>query len=1036
MTLAQFVRRDLWRNPRRTLASLVGVIVGVGLFSAVLFFVDGSGAAMTRRAVAPLSLDMQRVLTAPLGGGVRYERKLTDDQLETGESTRVTLTVANDGVAPAHEVVVRDRLREPLTYVPGSTLLDGALVPDVDGRIPLAQGEAGTGLNIGTVEPGTTRQIVYRVTADSEVTATLPADATISTREAPSPARANAPRPVPLPALAEQIRELVGVAAADTLAFVDLPGRISANGAELGGPVKLFAFDAGYPARYQSIKMRSGSLRPGSMVISAETARDLGIGEGATVTLELPGGVAPLALPISGVTDLSGAKPLFESREWRRFEKFVYAPHAVVVDPEIYAERIVPAFTAAAAQLDSGITSFPFEELDISVDRAVLNADPGSALAQTLQIADAVKAVAPGQDYLLDNISNTLAVAEGDAVVAKRMFAFLGLPGAILAAILTAYAGALLAGAQRREGALLRVRGASRRHLMYMLSLRTVALAGVGSILGTVLGFGTVLVLLGHPILFEASTGALLQSALVGVGGGMAVTALALYVPGRRLVTREIKQELGSGQGQVRPAWRRLGFEFAALVGAVAAQVAALRNGALDGPSGSVYSGRSVSLPLHLLIAPLVAWLAGTMLIAHLLQAVTAHSARTRKAPDFRRLLAGILWRSITRRLGALVGGVVTVALVVGLGTMLACFATVYDKAKVSDARFLVGSDIRLTPNPTSGFPSGAELASQLVVDGIGGATAVVFSPENSVLTSRVHEEVTALAAIDPLSYPKVAALEDSSFVGTTAAAAMSALAAQPDGVLVNAGLATGLKLAVGDQAHVLFGRGNDEQVRKPVEVVGLFTRFPGAPRGTDLVANLGHYQRETGLDVADYYLVSTAEPGPPGLERALRALTSSPDFERRFEVSTSALTLDKDKSSLTALNVRGLLHLDSFFTFLMAATATAMFVFGLLMQRRREYVTMRAQGLHRREVRRLVLAESGISAILGALIGLGVGIAVASEFVRVLRPIFTLPPPLAVPAAELAILAALVLGATALSAAAAALLINRLEPTELLREE
>ncbi len=288
------------------------------------------------------------------------------------------------------------------------------------------------------------------------------------------------------------------------------------------------------------------------------------------------------------------------------------------------------------------------------------------------------------------------------------------------------------------------------------------------------------------------------------------------------------------------------------------------------------------------------------------------------------------------------------------------------------------------------------------MVDGAGGATAVVFSPENSVLTSRVHEEVTTLAAVDPLAYPEVAALEDSSFVGTTAAAAMSALAAQADGVLVHTGLATGLKLAVGDEAHVLFGRGNDEQVRKPVKVVGLFTRFPGAPRGTDVVANLAHYQRETDLDVADYYLVSTTEPGPPALERTLRALASSPDFERRFDVSTSAVTLDKDESSLTALNVRGLLHLDSFFTFLMAGTATAMFVFGLLMQRRREYVTMRAQGLHRREVRRLVLAESGISAVLGALIGLGVGIAVASEFVRVLRPIFTLPPPLAVPVAEL----------------------------------
>ena len=56
--------RDLLRNPRRTLAAMTGVMLGVGLFSGVLFFVDGSGATMTGRAVAPLTLDIQRIVTA------------------------------------------------------------------------------------------------------------------------------------------------------------------------------------------------------------------------------------------------------------------------------------------------------------------------------------------------------------------------------------------------------------------------------------------------------------------------------------------------------------------------------------------------------------------------------------------------------------------------------------------------------------------------------------------------------------------------------------------------------------------------------------------------------------------------------------------------------------------------------------------------------------------------------------------------------------------------------------------------------------
>jgi hypothetical protein len=107
--IARYVWRDLVRNPRRSLATLAGITLGVGLFSAVLFFVDGSSASMTQRAVAPLPLDMQRVLTAPLGAEVRLTERITPATgLQPGERARVELVLVNDSAQPAHEVVVRD----------------------------------------------------------------------------------------------------------------------------------------------------------------------------------------------------------------------------------------------------------------------------------------------------------------------------------------------------------------------------------------------------------------------------------------------------------------------------------------------------------------------------------------------------------------------------------------------------------------------------------------------------------------------------------------------------------------------------------------------------------------------------------------------------------------------------------------------------------------------------------------------------------------------------------------------------------------
>lgn len=993
---------------------------------------------MTERALAPLPLDIQRVLTAPLGGGIRLEKTVGNRSLDAGATSRVTLTVANDGIAAEHEVVVRDRSAAPLSYLRDSTTLDGNPIRDVGGGMPTFQGPAGVGLNIGSVGPHSSRRITYRVKAASNVASTtrLPILGSISTREAVTPAPANAPQLTNLRALANEIGRIPGIKTADPLVFVDMAtGSISAHGANVPGPVKLFAFDAKYQAHYPSIKMLSGSVRSDGAVISAETAHILHVSLGDVVTLKLPGSAKPLSLKVSGITDLSRATPLFSSREASSLEQFLYVSYTIVVSPHVYRSQVAPAYENAVAARDANIKALPLEELDIGLDHAKLQSDPAAAVAQTVRIGEDVLSVASAQDYLVDNVSNTLQVAKGDAAVAKRMFIFLGLPGAILAAILTAYAGTLLAEAQRRESALLRVRGAKRRHLLHLLALRTIAIAGIGSMLGAALGFASMLVLLGRSILFAASSTALLQSALIGIVAGMLVTALALYLPGRRLITQEINQELAVLSHRANPGWKRLRLDFVALVAAGIAQIVAIRLGAFKAPPGSVYAGQSVSLPLQLLIAPTVAWLAGTLLISDVLQVITARASR-RSGPQFGPLLSGLLRRSITRRLTAVTGGVVTVGLVVGLGTMLACFATIYDKAKVADARFLAGSDIRLTPNPASGAAHPTNLTTRLRGAGVTGATAVVFSRENAVLTTKSNEDVATLAAIDPRAFTKISAMQNSLFVDGPVSQMMATLEKHPDGVLVNTALADGLKLKTGDPVQALLGRGTDKQIRKHMKVVGLFTQFPGAPKGTDIVANLNYYQHTTGLTAADYYLVSTTDRSVSGLNRAVHSLSTLPRFAQRFDVQTSATTLDKDQSSLTALNVRGLLHLDSFYTFLMAATATAMFVFGLLLQRRREYVTLRAQGLQSREIRRLVLTESGISSTLGTVIGVLVGIAMASQFVRVLRPIFTLPPPLEVPAFELGILAALVLGATALSSAAAALLIGRLKPTELLRDE
>jgi putative ABC transport system ATP-binding protein len=384
--IARYVWRDLVRNPRRSLATLAGITLGVGLFSAVLFFIDGSPASMTQRAIAPLPLDMQRVLTAPLGEQLRLTERITPaGPLQPGDTVRVELVLANNSAQPANEVVIRDEPPPPLAYVPGSTTVDGTRMPDPGGDSPLAQGAAKLGLNLGTVPPRTSVTVAYTASAGSPVdaVASLPLQATFSSREEVAPVHANAPGPAGLGELTRMIAAVPGVATADQLAFVDLaPGSLRSGSRQAAGAVRVFGFDDRYRQHDDAIRLVSGSTRPGHGLLSAEAARALGVGPGGVVGVRVPGMDRPLQVPISGITDLSRAKSLFYSREGQQLEQFLYVANAVVVEPEVFARTIVPAFQKVTAASGDEVRSRPILEVDVDVERQRLDADPGTALGR------------------------------------------------------------------------------------------------------------------------------------------------------------------------------------------------------------------------------------------------------------------------------------------------------------------------------------------------------------------------------------------------------------------------------------------------------------------------------------------------------------------------------------------------------------------------------------------------------------------------------------------------------------------------------
>lgn len=1025
--IARYVVTDLWRNPRRTLSALIGAILSIGLFCGVLFFIDGLSASMTQRAVAPLALDMQRIITQRAASHILLSQEVTArGDLSAGGRTTVELTVTNTGILEAGEVTIRSIPVDGVAYVAGSAVLDGQPIDSPDN--PFASGPGRIGYNLGSIAPGATLHLSYEL--DTVGAAHIDSSSVVSTyssRESVVPIAADQPPPIGLAELEARIARLPGVAYAHQLSLADLgPDALSTPSSIAFGPTRIFGFDDGYAVNDPTIVIGVGALSDDGAVVSAEAARALGLALGDTVTIALPDGSA-LELAVTGIADLSGSRSLFSSRRGGDLETFIYNRNSVIVSPGLFADRVFPAYERAIAEGSGRLKSPPIREIDIAVDRGLLDADPATATGETLAIAGDVMGVAPGQDYLLDNITNTLGVAAGDARTAKNLFLFLGIPGGLLASILPAYAGSVLARAQRQEQRLLRVRGASRSDLLRMLALRTVLIAGVAGVGGLVTGYFVASVILGPDALARAGNTSLIASALIGALGGFVATSVTLYLVGRRSIKEDVTDD--GAHDQVRaPRWRRWWLDLVVVVALIAGTGVAVLSDAFNGQGGSVYLGRSVQLNVLLLLLPLGVWLSGSLIIARLASGVLAW-LRPDSTPRLGRPVWSLVRRSVGRRPSAISTGAVVIALIVGFAVSLATFTASYDAAKTADARYATGADVKITPILTVDQASPAADPVTFRTAHVTDVAAVIYGSSNVILRSARTSDPANLVAIDPAKFASVSPMNEA----TTSR--LRLLDGNPDAVLVSTEMADFLRSKVGDPLHILLARATGEQAETTLTIVGLFERLPGFPDGADAVMNISRHSELVPTKSPDFFLAATS-PDDGALHQAVDELQTGPAPAGHFRIDTRESTLDRDQSSLAALNTSGLVNLNSAFALALAVVAIGVFVFGLLLQRRREYVTLRAQGLRSSTVTALIAVETALMVLAGILGGTVVGGVMGYYFVLVLRPLFVLPPTYTLPPTTLALIIALILAALLAASLLGARLVNALKPTELLRDE
>ena len=1050
--MLRYVWRDLVRNPRRTLASLVGVALGVGLFSGVLFFIDGSGATMTKRAIAPLALDMQVVLTvaarrraAVRGAAVGR----APGRCGAGQEATFTLTVVNAGAVPANEVVVNDEPPPPLSYVHGSTTARTAgRLPDAGRAEPARPGaRAAPASTSGRSRPGETVTLTYAARATRAVRdggALRAAGPDLEPRERRADAGERPGAADARAAAARGSRRIPGVAAADGLSFVDLPpGSLQRRGRDRRRPGAGLRVRRALPAplpvdpaRRRIVRTGSGAAERGGGAPPRAAARRDGRAEragrrrrrwrcrsAASPTSRGPSRSSPAASRASSRTSST-------------------CRDSVVVSPPPSSARHSRRSARASAAQRTVVKSLPVSEVDVLVDRSRLHADPARALAQTQAIARVDRPVAPGQHYLIDNISNTLGVARRRR---RRRQADVPLPrparrppGRLPRRVRGRHPRRRAA---PRTGQPAHPRGASRPPAAHARRTGRWRSPASGSLLGAGLGF---LSATGDPGAERAAVGRRRQTSPRRRSSRSRSAcsprrSRCTFPAGDRSVARSAAQRREMAVTPV-PAWRRRRLDLALLVAAaVARRASRCAPGASTPPSASVSAGESVSLPSRLLLAPLVAWFGGVLLAVRDLAGarVAAPAARLRRLR-----LAGARARSpaaCDAARGRWPPGSSASVWSSPSGSRWRCSPHATTTRRPPTPRFVVGSDLRVTPSVLSPRPHPPGYASRARGRRASSAvTPVVSKLENSVLIGPYDQDRPGPDRDRPgrlRARGRAVRLVLRRRLGVGGDG--GARGRIPTGCSSTSRRPTTSRSSPATASRCCSRAERSTRRSRRSASSASSTRSPGSPRARTSSRTSAYYAAAT----RSRRRPTSSSPEPPtaatrASPRAAAALRAGPGRTDPIDIESRATALNKDQSSLTALNVQGLVDLDSLYTLLMSAAVIAIFVFGLMLQRRREYVTLRAQGMRGRRAARARARRGGRRrGRAGCSPGCWSAPGTAALLVHVLRAAVHPRRRGSPPGADVALLAVLPLAATLASALVATGMLRRLRPTELLRE-
>ncbi|MGW5618068.1 ABC transporter permease [Streptomyces sp. NPDC003877] len=672
----------------------------------------------------------------------------------------------------------------------------------------------------------------------------------------------------------------------------------------------------------------------------------------------IPAGRSPVELT-SGRAPRGPAEALLDSDTAGRRNVRVGDTLTVIAPPGSFRVRVVGLVTFTTTNPGAARIYF-----DTPTARTRLLGAPGAATAIAVDAADGVAdrllkqrvAAALGPDRY--DLRTAGEQAESDVeqlggfldVIKYVMLGFAGV-AVLVGVFLIVNTFSMLIAQRTRELGLLRALGADRRQVRRSVLTEALLLGLVGSTLGLAAGIGLAAGLIELMGLFGTNIAA--GEMVVGWGTpaaaylvGLGVTFVAAYLPARRAAGVSPMAALADAEvaGVGRPLRVR------AVAGAVvgAAGAAALAGCAASGRTASAAS----LLGLGVLLTLIAAVIAGPLLVRPVIRVLG--SAFPALFGSIGRMSQRNALRN-PRRTGATAAALmVGIALVGGLSVASESMTASFDRQidRTLGADFVVQN--------TNFLPFPREVTEAVRgTEGVGLVVRGRFTPLAVRLPDGDRVETTA-AAYDP----RLDEVADITYTQGNSAAALA-----PGSVAMDRDFARDHGVRVGSTLPVRFQGGRDAELR-----VGALTDQDSAEGfGTQggLYFGLATLERYApgGQDSA-LYVNTAAGTGDDVLRARLeQTLDRYPQVQVRDLADYKQLV--RDQISVLLYLVYALLGLAIVIAVLGVVNTLALSV----VERTREIGLLRAIGLARRQLRRMIRLESVVIAVFGAVLGLALGL-------------------------------------------------------------